>query len=130
MFLRNAFLAVFGITGVVSPAWTQNSAVFPVVGIGPGQWLRLHAIALGTEQGHCLARLSFRNTANEDLGRSLQVDLTLGKSASIDYAAADRIEVRAVVEKLLDPSSCFTAIELMDSTGSRSYLASTVAPPV
>ena len=91
---------VIAVAGAIFPAWSQDNPVFPVIGIGPGQWLRLHAIALGTGQGRCQARLSFRNTANEDLGRSLQVDLTLGKSALIDYQAAERIEVRAVVEHL------------------------------
>jgi len=35
-----------------------------VVGIGPGQWLRLHAIALGNNQGRCQAALSFRDAMN------------------------------------------------------------------
>src|ERR1051326_4764136 len=128
MIRSDVLSVVVALAGAIFPGWSQDNPVFPVVGIGPGQWLRLHAIALGAGQGRCRARLSFRNAANEDLGRALDVDLTLGKSALIDYEAAERIEVRAVVEHQSNPSSCFTAIELMDSTGSRSYLASMMRP--
>lgn len=97
--------------GTFAPAYSQNNPNFPVAGIGPGQWLRLHAIALGTGQGRCQAALSFRNTANDPLGASLQVDLTIGKSAFLDYPAGDgRSEVRQVVEQLSNPSSCFSSI--------------------
>jgi len=117
--------------GTFAPAYSQDNPNFPVAGIGPGQWLRLHAIALGTGQGRCQAALSFRNTANEPVGPSLAVDLTIGKSAFLDYLAVDvRSEVRPVIEQLSNPSSCFSAMEIVDATGSRSYLSSMMAPPV
>src|ERR1700687_4237476 len=107
-------LGIALIAGTFAPAYSQNNPNFPVAGIGPGQWLRLHAIALGTGQGRCQAALSFRNTADESIGPSLQVDLTIGKSAFLDYPAGDdRSEVRPVVELLSTPSSCFSAMELM-----------------
>jgi cytochrome c peroxidase len=124
-------LGIALMAGTISPAYSQKNPSFPVAGIGPGQWLRLHAIALGTGQGRCQASLGFRDTANESIGPSLQVDLTIGKSALLDYPAGDdRSEVRPVVELLSTPSSCFSAMELMDATGTRSYLSSMMAPPV
>src|SRR5450631_1126888 len=97
-------LGIALMAGTISPAYSQKNFSFPVAGIGPGQWLRLHAIALGTGQGRCQASLGFRDTANESIGPSLQVDLTIGKSALLDYPAGDdRSEVRPVVELLSTP---------------------------
>jgi len=128
---RYLTLGIALIAGTFAPAYGQNTPNFPVAGVGPGQSLRLHAIALGAGQGNCQAMLSFRNTANESVGPSLQVDLPIGKSAFLDYPAGDgRNEIRPVVEQLSAPSSCFSAMELMDYTGTRAYLSSMMMPPV
>ena len=127
---RTIFLSAITLLAA-STAYAQNGPKFPVVGVGPGQWLRLHAIALGNNQGRCQAALSFRDAKNTAAGPSLQVDLTIGKSAFVDYPATDaRSEIRAVVEHLSSPSSCFSAVELMDSTGTRSYVSSMMVPAV
>jgi cytochrome c peroxidase len=119
------------LTAALPAAYAQSSPNFPALGIGPGQWLRLHVIALGTNQGRCQAALGFRDTANIAIGPSKEVDLTIGQSAFLDYPAGDtRIEVRPAVAHLANPSSCFSSMELIDGTGSRSYLSSMMAPPV
>src|SRR4051812_47352389 len=77
----------------------QGSPQFPVVGIGPGQWIRLRAIALAADSGACQALLSFRDIANAAIGPSRQVDLAAGKSDVLEYIPSlpSRIEIRPVV---------------------------------
>ena len=133
MLTRKNLLAITLVAVTIPGSQGQSSANFPVVGIGPAQWLRLHAIALGTDHGPCQALLSFRDTANAIVGPSLQVNLAVGESSVLEYIPylSSRIEVRPVVEHLSSSLSCFLTSELVDGlAGTRAYLSSVTAPPV
>jgi hypothetical protein len=112
MLTRKTLFAVSLVAVTISGSQGQSSANFPVVGIGPAQWLRLRAIALGPGRGPCQALLSFRDIANAVVGPSLRVNLAVGESSVLEYLPhlSSRLEVRPVAERLSNHSSCFSAM--------------------
>jgi hypothetical protein len=104
--------AIAALVLVGGMAWAQESsreADLPVFGVGAGQIFRFSVAAfrdasrVGSTRQRCHATLSFRDTENRPIGRSLDVDLGQNESAFLDLdpralglTARQRIDFRPV----------------------------------